>query len=442
MTHTRMALPRLPGGMTRSRGLLLGVAFLAVIIMVVALPLPQGRAVTPGRLPAESDAAQIRLFENGQYAGSGTLVDRNWALTVAHVIQRPDYPSAYSLRFGVVDNARDGQDASNLRAIDRIVLHPQLADIAMVHFRDPVPQGTWIPPLATEAPRRFSAGNQYGWGATGEELTRALGLIFDPVAAENAANWRSKDARFANTFPGDIQPMAVNLARAAVAGDSGGGIYSGGTLVGVHCCRGGYRFANESGTPSGREFRASYEQPVWQHRDWILMTISGEGTSGDPHDELKRRRLGDDGTVGDPPITVPPQGDACDPGPKCTAPDPAWATATLLGASTTQGTVLARCVSNDTGCSFDGVSYVDGTSARLQLGSVGTTGTRTTMVWCRTSDALNVGEPQVPVLRVSFTNVDAGGHGELPIGEGWWDVPPSTVTAADVPVDLNQFSTC
>jgi hypothetical protein len=417
-------------------------AFVAVFAAVVGMPLPQGRAATQGRLPAESDAAQIRLFAAGQYAGSGTLVDRNWALTVAHIIHRPDNPSAYSLRFGVVDNQRDGQDTSNLRAVDRIVLHPQLADIAMVHLRDPVPQDTWIPPLAAEAPRRFSAGHQYGWGATGQELTRALGLIFDPVAAENAANWRRLDARFANTFPGDIQPMAVNLGGTAVAGDSGGGVYSGGALVGVHCCRGGYRFANESGVPSGRDFRVAYEQPVWQHRDWILKTISGEGTSGDPHDELKRRRLGDDGTVGEPPITVPPQSDACDPGPTCAAPDPAWGTATLLGASTTQGTVLARCVLTAESCSFDGVSYVDGTSARLQLGSVGTTGTRTVVVWCRTSNALNVGDPPIQVLRVSFTNVDAAGHGELPIGEGWWDVVPDTVTTADVPVDLNQFSTC
>jgi hypothetical protein len=144
MAPARVALPRSPGRVTCSRGVLLGVAFLAVSVMMVGIPLPQSRAVTPGRLPAEADAAQIRLFQDGQYAGSGTLVDRNWALTVAHVIRQPDNPDVYSVRFGVVDNARDGQGDSNLRAIDRIVLHPQLADIAMVHFRDPVPQDTWI----------------------------------------------------------------------------------------------------------------------------------------------------------------------------------------------------------------------------------------------------------------------------------------------------------
>jgi Trypsin len=411
MAPARVALPRSPGRVTRSRGVLLGVALLAVSALMAGMPLPQSRAVTPGRLPAEADAAAIRLFQGGQYAGSGTLVDRNWALTVAHVIRQPDNPNVYTLRFGVVDNARDGHDDSNLRVIDRIVPHPQLADIAMVHFRDPVPQDTWIPPLATTAPRRFSAARLYGWGATGQDLTRAVGLVFDPVAAENAARWRSQDPRFASTFPGDIQPMAVNLGGAVVAGDSGGGVYSGGTLIGVHCCRGGYRYANESGAPSGREFKVTYDQPVWQHRDWILKTISGEGTSGDPHDELKRRRLEDDETVGDTPMTLPPQGNACDPGPSCTTPDPVWSVATLAGV---QGAVAVGCAADSPGdCAFGESTYAVGTSTTLALGTRGGTGAREVLVWCV---AQQVGSA-APKFTISFTNADAPGQ---PLGRGWW----------------------
>ncbi len=314
--------------------------------------------------------------------------------------------------------------------------------MALVHFADPVPADTWIPSLATQPPARDAGGLFYGWGPDGHVLNRALGVIIDPVATENAAALRDDPsfASFAEDFPPGTDPMVIAVP--TTGGDSGSGVFTfGGILSGTHVARSGYRHVNGSGRLFGEDFWAGYEQPVWRYRQWIMDTINGAGSSNQAHDELKRRRL-NESPGGSLPMTMPPQVQVCDPGqPACSAPDPVWQAATLVGYSHQQGIVPAKCAQADGNtCTFDGITYVGGATAQLRLGAVGVTGTRHVMTWCRSTTALNAGEPPVPVLEVSFSNDD---DPQGPIGKGWWLVTPDHVTTdTTTPVDTTVFTTC
>jgi hypothetical protein len=401
----------------------------------------QSRAVGGSRV--RSPAAQVRIFRDGRFRGGGTLVGRNWALTAGHILRDQ---AEHSLRFGVIDDSDDQNGDLNFRVIDRIVFHPQTPDVAMVHFAEPVPSGTWIPQLAQEVPKRYSEGNVFAWGPDGQVLRRLLGVVIDPIATENSALVRAQDDRFASAFPEGLEPMATNLASLLDAGDSGSGLFNSmGTFVGFHSWRISYRHVGPRGTFFGGETIASMEHPVWQYRDWILRVMSGEGPSNpQPKDEPGRLLLDED-VSGDLPMTLPPQVDVCDPGEaSCTAPDPAWALGNLTGAGNYRGTTLAVCaqaVGNT--CSFDGTGYAGGAIGRLALGPSGAPGTapRQVMVWCKTSDVFATGAPAQPALRVSFTNDD---HVEVPIGYGWWDVTPDQVGTGtgQTPVDISLLMTC
>jgi hypothetical protein len=417
----------------RLRGLWIVVVLVAASALLAGLPWAQSEAVEGA--PAGSSAAQVRLFENGQYAGSGTLVDRNWVLAAAHQFNRPDNPRIYSFRFGVVNNQNDQSDPTHLRSADRIVFAPR-GDLAMVHFVDPVPAGTWIPRLANQAPGVLDWARIYGWGQTGDVLRRASALVYDPIAIANAAARRAEEPDFSAVFPPGIDPMVLDLD--TEEGDGGSGVFSPrGVLAGVNAMEMAYLDVNSSGNFVQPEFRASMELPVWQYRQWILDTISGAGPSNpDPeHDELRRRRL--DETKGrDLPMTAPPQVDFCDEGdPTCSLPDPVWRVATLAAPGGGDGLVAAACPSGEgNSCSFNGSLYAPGASGRVKVGSG-----RQVMVWCKTTDALTVGSGPQSVLRVSFTNAE---HDEGPIGHGWWDVSPGQVTVANGPVDTAPFATC
>ena len=410
-----------------------------VVVLVVAssflagLPWARSKAVV-GEASA-STAAQVRVFENGVFRGSGTLVDRNWVLTVAHLFNRPDNPRIYSFRFGAVNNRNDQNEPTHLRSIDRIVLAPR-GDMAMVHFADPVPRETWIPSLASQAPRLYDWAHLYGWGPVGTVLNWASVLVYDPFALANAAVLRPADPVFADLVAEGIGPIVLNFV--AWNGDSGGGLFAPrGVLAGVQSLDADYRHANGSGNLIPPYYRVNYAQPVWQYRQWILDVINGAGSSmPDPdHDELRRRRL-DDGPGGGLPMAVPPQPDVCDEGAStCSLPDPVWLAATLTAASAGDGLVAATCPSGGgNSCSFNGSVYATGTPGQVKVGSG-----RQVMVWCKSTDSLAVGGAPQQVLRVSFTNAEPD---QGPTGRGWWDVDPGRVVSADGPVDTARFATC
>ena len=362
-------------------------------------------------------------------------MDGNWVLTAAHLFDRPDNPRIYSFRFGAVNNRNDQNDPTHLRSIDRIVLAPR-GDVAMVHFADPVPRETWIPSLANQAPRAFDWAHLYGWGSAGTSLNWVSALVYDPAALANAAAQRAADPVFADSFEEGIGPIVLNAVTGN--GDSGGGVFAPrGVLAGVHVVNSAYRRANGSGDLVLPYYWVSYQQPVWQYRQWILDVINGAGSSmPDPdHDELRRRRL-DDGPGGDLPMSAPPQSDVCDEGAStCGIIDPVWLAATLTAAGAGDGLVVATCPSGGgNSCSFNGSVYAPGTPGQVKVGSG-----RQVMVWCKTTDALAVGGAPQQVLRVSFTNAEPD---QGPTGRGWWDVDPGQVTAADGPVDTARFATC
>jgi hypothetical protein len=177
--------------------------------------------------------------------------------------------------------------------------------------------------------------------------------------------------------------------------------------------------------------------------------ISGEGTSGSSvtEEELRRRRLAGSESSGDGglPMTMPPQGDVCEPGDgSCSLPTPTWVQGELTGAGTYRGTALAVCApAEGNSCSFAGTAYARGAIARPELGpsQAPRTAPRQVMVWCATSAVFAQGTTARPALRISFTNAD---RAEVPVGMGWWDVTPDQVStgAGQSPVDPGRFNPC
>jgi hypothetical protein len=376
-------------------------------------------------------------LENGRFIGGGTLVARNWVLTNIHVLS--EGPSSYSLRFGVLDDRADATNTTNLRQIDRIVRHPS-ADLAMAYFADPVPEDTFIPRLAQNAPEDFGWAIPFGWGHSAGHILQTLdSVILRAAAAENLAAKLQDDPRFAQHF-GGIPPLVMN--HRTTFGDSGSGVFATNwTLLAIHEGKSPFFYVDDEGQQIGdRRTRAAYELPVWRFRDWIQSVINGEGTSGQPPDSTPGRDLTEE-PDGQLPMTQPPHVDTCEPGETgCTFPGPRWALSTLTGAGNYRGTALAVCApATPEPCTFNTTTYPAATTARLPLGPAQAPGTapRQVMVWCRTTASLTPGTPTQQVLRISFTNAE---HTQVPTGRGWWDITPDQLGTN--PIDPSQFTTC
>ncbi|HEY6795926.1 MAG TPA: trypsin-like serine protease [Kineosporiaceae bacterium] len=423
---------------------------MVVVGALVGLPPAPSRALGGHSVPAAMAMGQVRIFGNGGFLGGGTLVDRNWVLTTEHLIDDLLNPGAYTIRVGVTNNHDDAIDAAGLRRIDRIAYNPQFG-VVMLHFADPVPEGTQVLELTTAAPDRWDPLYLFGWGDSqnpGTTLRVEDTVAYDPVATENGNAMRTSIAGFSNSFPLGIAPLVVPVD--TQRGDAGGGLISrDGRLFGIHTLTGSYYRTNETGNFRGDELTAGYEQPVWRYRQWVLDTINGAGPSNPPPDAggPPRRRLGGERVGGRPPMTLPPQSGPCA---AVTAPcagrGPGWKLGVLLGAGNYRGTALVRCASSGSeACSFQGVAPAAGVSARLGLGPVSaplSPGTRQVMVWCRTTTAFpDAGSPARPVLRVSFTNADPA---DTPAGYGWWDVTPDQVGTGtgQTPLDPGPLQPC
>jgi Trypsin len=403
----------------------------ALIMAAVAGPLRAPSNAVNGGRPAPDALGSVRLFQSGQFISGGVLVDRHWVIVPAHVLQAPGSWQTYSIRFGVVTNANDRSDARNLRTIDRPIVFAPQGGLAMMHFADPVPADTIIPPLATRAPRRYTASYFVGWGGPGAESGTQLNieetLVYDPIAVENAADMRASIEGFADSFAG-VEPMVV-VPDLAQPGDVGSLVYvDEGFLLGIHTMTGSYYHVNRQGNMSTEERLAGYEQPMWHYRQWVQDTIHGVGPSGTAPGSNRRRLT--DVTTGHPTMTLPPQTSSCVPHlGSCTTTPPTRAQGVLLGAGNFRGTAQARCATaaHNT-CSFDGVTTAPGASTRMRLGTTtapSAPGTRDVIAWCQTTTPFpDATSPTRQVLRVSFTNADPD---DTPTGYGWWDITPDQV---------------
>jgi hypothetical protein len=424
--------------MTRT---MIGSAMMIALLVLLACVMPTAHvtAVLGGDI-STSSAAQVRIFRDGEFEASGTLVDRNWVLTARHAVRDSSH---YTVRFGGTNN--NGDSPSNLRTIDRIERHEH-ADLALIHFAEPVSPYTWIPRLATGPPLRNSDVRQYGWGPDSTVLRRLLAPVLDPVAAENAAYLRSLDPYFEVLFPEGVEPMVLNLF--TQTGDSGAGAFdTAGNLLGIHSGMMSYQNVNSTGRLHGFAYSAAYDQPVWPVADWIRRIINGEGSSSSPPASQSTRRQLAEQPAGGLPMTQPPQDHVCDPDDQaCHQPKPIWLSGTLTGGGNYRGTALARCAAaGNNSCSFSNTSYSAGAQARLLLGPTSAPdapGVRKILAWCATQTAFPTADsPSRQVLRVSFTNDDPD---DTPTGYGWWDLTPDQVNdpTTNRPIDPSRLSAC
>jgi hypothetical protein len=414
---------------------------LAVALLVCLMPITHVAAVVGGDA-SNTSAAQVRIFGDGAFMASGTLVDRSWVLTARHTAQ---FPMTYSVRFGVRSSGEDND--SNLRTVDRIVTHPN-ADLAMLHLAEPVSVYTWIPRLAARPPRDNAEVRQYGWGPDGTVLRRLLVPVTDAIASENAAALRPAYENFNTMFPTGVEPLVLDLL--TNEGDSGAGAFdTDGNLVGIHSALAPYQHVNGTGRLRGLAYPATYDQPVWPEAAWIRRVINGEEGTSSSHPSASQtmgRQLAAQPSGG-PPMTQPPQNHVCDPDDQaCGQPQPIWLPAALAGQGNYRGIAIARCAAaGNNSCSFGETSYSAGDYAKLPLGSTSVPDTpvgREVLVWCTaqtpfpTADSSNR-----QILRVSFTNND---QDDTPVGFGWWDLTPDQVTDLGTKqfVDPSRTGTC
>jgi hypothetical protein len=454
--RTRRLLRSRAGGIPGVGGpprALLGSVLLLVTVVVSGAVWsgPPGRAVVGWQ--ATNNPGVVVIYEQGQQMGSGILIDRNWVLTTGHIFVAD--LSQYTFRFGETDDGQDGNNQANLRSLDRMAVHPTVPDLAMVHFADPVPDGTAIMPVATTNPFEHDPRvTVWGWGRpqsdTGSmQLRLALTVVADsdPAAIVNLRRAANPDV-WSDT--GDATMLALNRF-VTRAGDSGSALIANGVAAGMNWGHGPYRATNETGTLTGPTFHVSYGIALWPYTRWIRQVINGEGTSTPdppPHDELKRRKLEEgDGAPGPAVMTGPtpcPGDGSCD-------PEPAAQRAALVGFSSRQGAAPARCAGSDDGdtCSYDTITYPQDSPATLQIapppttGVDATTGRRDVIVWCKLTGSLTTGAPPGDLVRFSFTNTDVT---EPNPAYGWWDTTPQQLE--DLPdnpssgVDLDQLNTC
>ncbi len=288
------------GRVSRGRVLLL------VVTMALALVASQEQPskAAPSQGEAEKFSSQARLYENGDRQGSATFVDRNWALAPVHLIQHPETLSGYFLRFGIT---QVGQGVTQTRRIDRIEVHPT-ADLALLHFSEPLGPDIWIPDLATARPTPGATADIYGW-EDGRRLNHMASTILSVSSPKNTEYMRhhDKEGFFDASFPEGIDPIVV-FAKVDEAGsrrifptlftkpgDSGGGLFNEtGKLIGINWGGAPYHYLNSWGELDLSQIvTTGYEQPVYEYAAWIKRIIRGEGSSGSKqtHDELRRRRL-------------------------------------------------------------------------------------------------------------------------------------------------------
>lgn len=208
---------------------------------------------------------QAAIFINGEFKGGGVILNNQWILTAAHVVE--NYPASYiSVSTGYTDLSRD----PSRKTASQVIKHPNYGsgvnDIALIKLSSSLVFSTTRKPVTLSNSTSYTYGTTAtvsGWGSRGVNGSLSLNQLYKTNATIISCSGNDLAAAVSKTLP--------------YHGDSGGPLTisstAGDLLIGI------VRASADGNNPTTRTF---YYTNVGTYYDWIvsntsyLHTISGD----------------------------------------------------------------------------------------------------------------------------------------------------------------------